>query len=158
MTGIAKNKPPYTITPAIIDLVAQTGEATGRLSVLTDHEKKLRLRRVNRIQTIYGSLAIEGNTLSENQITAILDGKRIIAPAREIREVANAHKAYDLFKKWYPDSESDLLDAHRILMDGLTDDAGLYRHGGGGVMAGDQLLHMAPPADRVSRLTLTSTL
>ncbi len=152
MSGKFRNNPPYTITPAIIDLVAQTGEAAGRLSVLTDQEKKLRLHRINRIQTIQGSLAIEGNTLSEKQITAILDGKKVIAPEREIREVANANKAYDQFKKWYPDSESDLLDAHRILMDGLADDAGIYRHGGVGVMAGNQLLHMAPPADRVPRL------
>ena len=152
MTGKTKNTPPYTITPLIIDLVAQTGEAVGRLTVLTDHKKKLRLNRINRIQTIQGSLAIEGNTLSEKQITAILDGKRVIAPEREIREVSNAHKAYDLFKKWSPVAETDLLEAHRILMDGLANDAGLYRHGGVGVMAGEQLLHMAPPADRVPRL------
>ncbi len=147
-----RNKPPFTITPAIIDLVALTGEAVGRLSVLTDQEKKLHLHRINRIQTIQGSLAIEGNTLSAKQITAILDGKRVIAPEREIREVTNANRAYALLKKWYPDSETDLLDAHRILMNDLAEDAGVYRHGGVGVMAGNQILHMAPPADRVPRL------
>ena len=76
-------QPPYTITPAIVNLVAQIGESIGRLSVYTETAKALRLRRINRVRTIQGSLAIEGNTLSEEQITAILDGKRVVAPPRE---------------------------------------------------------------------------
>ena len=112
----------------------------------------LRLRRINRIRTIQGSLAIEGNTLSEAQITAILDGKRVIAPPREIQEARNAIAAYDCFEKWRPDSKTDLLEAHRILMAGLIDEAGIYRRGGVGVMAGDQVIHLAPPADRVPTL------
>ena len=75
-----KYQPPYTITPEILNRVAAIGEAIGRLTVLTDQAKALRLRRINRIRTIHGSLAIEGNTLSEAQITAILEGKRVIAP------------------------------------------------------------------------------
>ena len=81
--------------------------------------KALRLRRINRIRTIRGSLAIEGNTLSEAQITAILDGKRVIAPPREIQEVHNAIAAYDRFEQWRPEVEAELLEAHRILMAGL---------------------------------------
>ena len=83
-------QPPYTITPAIVNLIAEVGKALGRLSILTDAAKSLRLRRINRIRTIRGSLAIEGNTLNEEQITAILEGKRVIAPPREIQEVRNA--------------------------------------------------------------------
>jgi Fic family protein len=112
----------------------------------------LRLRHINRIRTIRGSLAIEGNTLSEAQITAILEGKRVIAPPREVQEVKNALSAYDRFDTWKPKAEKDLLEAHRILMSGLIDEAGLYRHGGVGVMAGQQVIHMAPPADRVPHL------
>jgi Fic family protein len=112
----------------------------------------LRLRRINRIRTIHGSLAIEGNTLSEAQITAILEGKRVIAPPREVQEVKNALAAYDRFHTWKPEGEKDMLEAHRILMSGLIDEAGLYRHGGVGVMAGSQVIHMAPPADRVPHL------
>ena len=145
-------QPPYTITPAIVNLVAEISETIGRLTVLTDQARALRLRRINRIRTIHGSLAIEGNTLSEAQITAILEGKRVIAPPREVQEVKNALAAYDRFDSWKPEAEKDLLEAHRILMSGLIDEAGLYRHGGVGVMAGQQVIHMAPPADPVPHL------
>lgn len=86
-------QPPHTLTPAIVTLVAEIAEAVTRLSLSSgDH---LRLRRANRIRTIQGSLAIEGNTLSEAQITAILEGKPVIAPPREIQEVRNALAAYE---------------------------------------------------------------
>ena len=115
--------------------------------MLADTEKMLRLRRINRVRTIRGSLAIEGNALSEAQITAILDGKRVIAPPREIQEVRNAIAAYGLFEHWRPAVEAELLEAHRILMAGLLDEAGVYRRGGVGVMAGSQVIHMAPPGE-----------
>ncbi len=145
-------QPPYTITPEILNNVAAISEAVGRLTLLTDQARALRLRRINRIRTIHGSLAIEGNTLSKAQITAILDGKRVIAPPREVQEVKNALAAYDRFECWKPETEKDLLDAHRILMSGLIDQAGCYRHSGVGVMAGQQVIHMAPPVGRVPQL------
>lgn len=145
-------QPPYTITPEILSRVAEISEAVGRLTVLTDQARVLRLRRINRIRTIRGSLAIEGNTLSEAQITAILEGERVIAPPREVQEVKNALAAYDRFGRWRPETEEDLLEAHGILMAGLIDEVGMYRRGGVGVMAGSQVLHMAPPADRVPQL------
>ncbi|TVR59099.1 MAG: Fic family protein [Spirochaetaceae bacterium] len=144
-----KYQPPYTITSEILNLVAAISEAIGRLTVLTGRARGVRLRRINRVRTIHGSLAIEGNTLSAAQITAILEGKRVIAPPREVLEVKNALAAYDRFGTWIPESEENLLEAHRVLMSGLIDDAGMYRHGGVGVMAGRQVIHMAPPADRV---------
>ena len=145
-------QPPYTITPTIVNLVAEISEAVGRLTVLSDQARALRLRRINRIRTIHGSLAIEGNTLSEAQITAIMEGKRVVAPPREVQEVKNALAAYDRFDTWKPEAEKDLLEAHRVLMSGLIDEAGMYRHGGVGVMAGRQVIHMAPPADRIPHL------
>jgi Fic family protein len=132
--------------------VAKISEAVGRLSILTDTAKGLCLRRINRIRTIRGSLAIEGNTLSEEQITAILDGNRVIAPPREILEARNAIAAYDRFEQWHPEVETNLLEAHRMLMAGLIDEAGAYRQGGVGVMADGQVIHMAPPANRVPKL------
>ncbi|OYY73678.1 MAG: cell filamentation protein Fic [Gammaproteobacteria bacterium 28-57-27] len=149
---MTSKQPPFTITPLILNRVAQISEAVGRLGVLSEVSRDLRLRRINRVRTIHGSLAIEGNTLSEAQITAILEGKRVIAPPREVLEVKNALAAYDRFDTWIPEAEKDLLEAHRILMSGLIDEAGLYRHGGVGVMAGSQVIHMAPPADRVPHL------
>jgi len=152
MSAKSTYQPPYTITSEILNRVADIGEAIGRLTVLTDQTRALRLRRINRIRTIQGSLAIEGNTLSEAQITAILEGKRVIAPPREVQEVKNALAAYDRFDAWKPEVEKDLLEAHRILMSGLINEAGAYRRGGVGVMAGRQVIHMAPPADRAPQL------
>ncbi len=149
-------QPPYSITSNILNLVAEIGELLGRLSVLEklqeQQKSRLLLRRINRIRTIQGSLAIEGNTLSEDQITAILEGKPVIAPPREVQEARNAIKAYEQFSNWQATDKKDLLKAHQILMLGLIDDAGQYRNRGVGVMKGDQVIHMAPPADRVSKL------
>ena len=144
--------PPFNITAAIISLVAEISQRIGRLSVLEESSQIIRLRRTNRIRTIQGSLAIEGNTLSVEQITAILEGKRIIAPPREIQEVRNAVKAYEQLDKWQPCSQDDLLDAHRVLMTALLDNPGSFRTGGVGIMAGQTVVHLAPPADRVSSL------
>ena len=144
--------PPFKITASIISLIADISEIIGRYSIGQELAKNLRLRRANRIRTIQGSLAIEGNTLSEEQITAILEGKRIIAPPREIQEVRNAIKVYDQFSNWSPYSEKDLLDAHLILMTGLLDKPGSFRIGGVGVMVGKSLVHTAPPAGRVPYL------
>ena len=144
--------PPFTITPVILRLLADTAEALGRLSVQMELEQGLRLRRLNRIRSIQGSLAIEGNTLSQEQITAILDGKRVIAPPREIQEARNALAAYEALMAWQPHKRSDLMAAHRLLMGGLLDEVGRYRQGGVGVMSGQTVIHMAPPANRVDAL------
>jgi Fic family protein len=146
-TSSMSYQPPYTITSAIISLVAEIGEELGRL--LTLRGCNLRLRRINRIRTLHGSLAIEGNTLSEEQITAILDGKPVIAPPGEVQEVRNALAAYERLSDWHPHAEADLLQAHLTMMQGLIDTAGRYRTGGVGVMQGKQVIHMAPPAERV---------
>ncbi len=145
-------QPSCTLTPAIIKQVARIAEAVGRLSARLEFSEGLRLLRSNRIRTIHGSLAIEGNTLSEAQITAILDGKRVIAPPREIQEVRNAIAAYEALGQWQAKQGWDLLAAHRTLMQGLIDDAGKWRHSGVGVMAGERVIHMAPPANRVPTL------
>lgn len=144
--------PPLTITAAIISLVAEISQQVGRLAALEEVASSLRLRRINRVRTIQGSLAIEGNTLSLEQITAILDGKRVLAPPREILEVRNAIKAYNLFDAWIPSSGDDLLAAHGTLMAGLLDMPGQYRNSGVGVMAGERVVHLAPPAERVPTL------
>lgn len=148
-------QPPFSITPAIVTLIGEIGEALGGLAASEDQAKPLRLRRVNRIRTIRGSLAIEGNRLDEGQITAILDGKRVIAPPREIQEVRNALAAYECFDTWNPDAEKDLLEAHRILMSGLVKEAGQYRSGDVGVVEGSQVIHVAPPAHRVPSLMVS---
>ncbi|MBK2124991.1 Fic family protein [Fangia hongkongensis] len=145
-------QPPYTITSKIINLIAKISESVGRLSVITNNENALKLRRINRIKTIQGSLAIEGNTLDESHITDIINGKRVLAPQKEIQEVRNAIEVYDHFGQWQPDKEQHLLDAHHILMKGLIDEIGSYRSGGVGVLSGQDVIHVAPPANQVPRL------
>ena len=146
-----KEAPPYSITPEIVSRIEGIGEAIGRAEVSREAQD-LRLRRINRIRTIRGSLAIEGNTLSEEQVSTILDGKPVIAPPREIQEARNAINAYDRYPEWNPASESDLLDAHEILMAGLLDAPGRYRRGPVVVAGPGEVHHIGPPADRVPHL------
>ena len=146
-----KEAPPYSITPEIVSRVERIGEAIGRAEVSREAQE-LRLRRINRIRTIRGSLAIEGNTLGEEQISAVLDGRPVIAPPREIQEARNAFKAYDRYPEWNPASETDLLGAHEILMAGLLDAPGCYRRGPVVVAGPGEVHHVGPPADRVPHL------
>nr|HPG58625.1 Fic family protein [Candidatus Wallbacteria bacterium] len=110
------------------------------------------LRRGNRLRTIQASLAIENNSLSLEQVTGIISGKRIIGPPREIQEVKNAFAAYELIESLDPLSEKGLLKAHKILMTALVDDAGKYRSGGVGIVKGRKIIHVAPPAKRIASL------
>lgn len=144
--------PPLTITVKILNLIASISEQLGRVAERDNQAQALRLRRVNQIRTIQGSLAIEGNSLSVEQITAVLEGKPVIAPPREVQEVKNALAVYERFEQYNPQQEADLLQAHQLLMAGLMAETGHYRGGGVGVMSGNQVVHMAPPASQVPRL------
>ncbi len=144
--------PPYTITSEILNLVATISEIVGRLAVVSDKKTNLRLRRINRIRTIHATLAIEGNTLTESQITAILENKPVIGSPREIQEVKNALPTYEQFDTWKPHSEKDLLQAHGMLMLGLIDEIGTYRSRSVGVVGAGKVIHLAPPASRVPQL------
>ncbi|MCW1923055.1 Fic family protein [Luteolibacter arcticus] len=143
------HQPPFTITPRIVALVAEICERVGRWTGEGREAVSPRLRRENRIRTIQASLAIENNTLSIEQVTAILEGKRVLGTPREIQEVRNAIECYDRFGDWQATSAGDLLVAHGIMMKALVDEAGGFRRGGVGIYRGDKLVHMAPPADRV---------
>ncbi|WP_252180399.1 Fic family protein [Endozoicomonas sp. 4G] len=149
---MAKYQPPYTITPAILDSVANISELLGRYSASQYSSSTPRLRRNNRIRTIQASLAIEHNTLSVEQVTAILEGKRVLGQPKEILEVQNAFKAYDLMPTLDPANAEDLLQVHAVLMKGLTDQAGCWRNKGVGIYRDEQLVHMPPPPSQVARL------
>ena len=144
--------PPLTLNPALLNRVAAIAEALGRWSARQDAWPSPRLRRENRIQTIQASLAIEQNSLSLEQVSALFDGQRVIGPARDIQEVRNAIAAYDALPRWDPTNPQHLLEAHGLLMAGLIDAPGHFRSGGVGIYRGDQLVHMAPPAARVPGL------
>lgn len=144
--------PPFKITTRAINLIAEISAMVERFAIRMEQDDALLLRKINRIKTIQGSLAIEGNTLTESQITDIIDGKHVVAPLREIQEVRNAIKTYNLYPKLDPYSVKDLLLAHGVMMEALKDDAGHFRKGGVGVFAGTKAIHIAPPANRVPTL------
>ncbi len=144
--------PPYTITDKVVNLVSVITELATRIIVNNEMSNNPRLRRDNRIRTIHASLAIENNSLSLDQVTDIINGKRILGAADEICEVKNAFEAYNQLLEMNPYSISDMLLAHKVLMSELTKEAGTFRNGGVGVFAGDRLVHMATPAIHVPHL------
>ena len=145
-------QPPFSISSRAVSLVAEISALVERYVIRLEQSDALKLRRANRIKTIHSSLAIEGNALSLKQVTDILDGKRVVAPLREIQEVKNAIATYDLAPKLNPFSVKDLLKAHRTMMAALVEGAGSFRTGGVGVFAGEQIIHIAPPAGQVPQL------
>ena len=142
-------KPPFHMTDKMTSLIAEISEQVGRITVLQEGTISPHLRRENRIRTIHSSLAIEHNSLSLDQVTAILDGKRVLGNPNEIKEVQNAYESYELMLQLNPASVDDLLKAHKLMMNGLVPENGSFRSGGVGVFDGDRLIHMAPPAEFV---------
>ena len=141
--------PPFQMTDNIMNLLAETSEQIGRIKVLSHGNLNPHLRKENRIRTIHSSLAIEQNSLTLEQVTAILDGKRILGNPNEIREVKNAYATYEMMLELNPYSVDDLLEAHKQMMAGLISENGKFRTSGVGVFAGDPVIHMAPPAKLV---------
>ena len=148
----AHEPPPFTITPAILSRVAEIATEVGRLGPLAGSGNVPILRRGSRIRSIHASLAIENNTLDLSQVTAVIEGKRVLGPPREIQEVKNAFAAYEAMPSWNPTSAKDLLAAHRLMLHGLLDAPGRFRTRAVGVAKGNQVVHLAPPAARVPEL------
>ena len=145
--------PPYTLTDEMFDLVSQIMENLGKLNGVDDLEKLPRLRRINRIKSIHSSLAIENNTLSIEQVSDVINGKKVLGPQKDIIEVHNAFNAYEEVSKIDPYSIKDLLKVHGIMTNGLVKESGMFRSGQ--VVVYDQdgnVIHIAPPANIVSSL------
>ena len=128
--------PPFTMTEEITNLVIEIAELTGIMTVSEQLSKNPRLRRENRVKSIHSSLAIEQNSLTIDQVSDIIDGKRVLGPPQDIREAKNAYEAYELLTKLDPYSVEDLLKAHKIMMTGLVKEAGVFR----GISSGRQIL------------------
>lgn len=131
-------------------LIAEISEQVGLITILQKGTISPRLRRENRIRTIHSSLAIEHNSLSLEQVTAILNGRRVLGNPNEIKEILNAYEAYELMLRLDPASVEDLLHAHRLMMNGLIPENGRFRSAGMGVFNAEGLIHLAPPAKFVS--------
>ena len=137
------------MTDKITNLTADICELLGQIKILSNGKFSPYLRKENRIRTIHSSLAIEYNSLSLEQVTAIIDGKRILGNPVEIKEVKNAYTTYEMMLTLDPFSVDDLLKAHEAMMKELISENGRFRSGGVGVFNGKALVHMAPPANMV---------
>jgi Fic family protein len=145
-------KPPYTLTPTILHSISSISEKIGAIKAEYLQHPRAELRKANRIKTIQASLEIEGNTLSLEQVTDLLNDKRVLAPVKDILEVKNAIRVYAESDKLKPFSLSSFLSAHKMLMKGLIPKAGTFRTKGAGIVKGEALAHLAPPARMVAPL------
>lgn len=142
-------KPPYEITHSILQLITAISEKLGAVNANLVNRPSPQLRKENRIKTIHASLKIEGNTLTEAQITALLDHKKVIGPKKDVMEVVNAIDTYENLQKYNPFNENSFLKAHQNLLKGLLINAGTYRNQNVGIVKGSKIAHIAPPAANV---------
>ena len=145
-------KPPYKITSYILKLVATISEKIGEINAAHLNKPPAELRKKNRIKTIHSSLEMEGNTLTIEQITAIIENKKIIGPKKDILEVKNAITVYNHLEKLNPFSLESFCEAHGILMHGLIDSAGKMRSKSVGIVRGSEIAHIAPPSNMLKSL------
>lgn len=139
-------KPPYDITNDILKLISSISEKIGEVNAVHLSRPSPELRKRNRVKTIRASLEIEGNTLTEDQITAIIEKKRVIGPKKDIQEVLNAIKVYEELPAFNPNNRSAFLKAHKLLMEGRINTPGKWRTKAVGVVKGKKIAHPAPPA------------
>ena len=146
---IVSMRPPYDITAQILKLISSISIKIGEVNANYLNKQSPQLRKQNKIKTVHSSLSIEGNTLTEDQVSAILDNKRVIGPKKDIDEVINALKVYDSLGNLNPYSSNSFIDAHKILMRGLVNEVGVYRKQSVGIVQGEKLAHLAPPFENV---------
>ena len=142
-------KPPYEITTSIFNLITSISEKLGEVNANLLNRPSPQLRKQNKIKTIHSSLKIEGNTLTEVQITALLENKRVICPKKDVIEVINAIKIYENLEEYSPNDEKSFLKAHLRLMDGLMENIGEYRKQSVGIVKGSKVAHLAPAFENV---------
>ena len=145
-------KPPYQVTTRILEQISSISEKVGEINSAYLYRPPTELRRKNRIKTIQSSLGIEGNSLSLDQVRAISDNKKVIAPEKDILEARNAIKAYENIDSYNHTSLTSFCKAHGILMHGLVENAGKIRTGSVGIIKGSVVTHVAPPGDVVKSL------
>jgi len=149
---VSQMNPPYEITSLILKLITSISEKIGEVNANLLNKPSTKLRKQNRIKTIHSSLKIEGNTLTEEQITALLENKRVIGPKKDVIEVLNAIKIYENLEAYNPFSEKSFLKAHQNLMESLIEKAGKYRNQSVGIVKGSKVEHLAPPFENVPYL------
>ena len=146
------NKPPFNITSKMLSLSISITEKLGMISEYHSLRRMPVLRKNNKIKSIHSSLAIEANSLSLNQVKDVIEGSLVLGPKKEIQEVKNAYRVYNMMSEFDCYKEKDLLDAHKILMHLIDEEAGCYRNHGEGVFDGDRVIFVAPSEKLVSSL------
>lgn len=144
--------PPFQLTTLIVKLVSEISHLLGKYEGMHAPLPQPKLRRQNQLRTIQGSLAIEGNTLDLDQVTAIFEERRVIGPKKDILEVQNAIRLYHSWQTFKPNQPKDLLKAHSILMEGLIPNPGKFRSGAVGILKGAKVSHLAPQAKHLPTL------
>ena len=145
-------KPPYNINATILKLITSISEKIGEVNANLMSRPSPQLRKQNKIKTIHSSLKIEGNTLTREQVTALIENKRVIGPKKDVLEVINAIKVYDHLTEYDPFSSESLLSAHKLLMQDIIKNPGRYRDQSVGIFDNSQVVHIAPPAGNVPLL------
>lgn len=146
------HKPPFNLSNYMLEKAMSISEKISKLSIYDNLERMPILRRNNRIRSIHSSLAIEANSLSLDQTRDVINGKMALGPQREIQEVKNAYKAYEMIEDFDPFNQDDLIKAHKILTSFIDNESDSYRQHGEGVFDGDKLIFMAPPSNMVPSL------
>ena len=145
-------KPPYTITSTILTQVSEISELISDIKHIEAKKITPKLRKKNLVRSITGSLQIEGNSFTEEKVTALLDGKRVLGTVKEVEEAKGAIKAYENLGNYNHAKLADLLQSHKLMMDALLNNAGSFRSGNVGVYGKDGVSHVAPPPYRVAEL------
>jgi len=146
------NKPPFIITEKITNLAVHIAEQIGKIQGSGEYGRNLRLRKINRLRSIQSSTAIEGNTLSLEQITDVINGKRVVGNPREIKEVKNAYDAYEQMLSFNPFNIADFLEAHKLLTADLVKESGIFRAGNVGVFSAKKVVHLGARPEFVPKL------
>jgi Fic family protein len=145
-------KPPYTITEKAADYLAKIVETVTRLEFGTGFKHDIRLHRENRVRTIHSSLAIEGNSLSLDEVAAVIEGRVVAGRQTEVKEVKNAYEAYDRIMMFDPYAVGDFLEAHKLMTGGLVKEYGRFRNGDIGVFDGGVVVHIGARPQFVPQL------
>ncbi|MDR1088305.1 MAG: Fic family protein [Coriobacteriales bacterium] len=146
------SKPPYTITVKAADHLTKIAETVTRLEYGTGFKRDIKLHRKNRVRSIHSSLAIEGNSLSLDEVTDVVEGKLVAGKQAEVKEVKNAYEAYDKIMTFDPFAVKDFLRAHKLMTDGLVKESGKFRYGDVGVFDGDVVIHRGARSQFVPQL------
>ena len=145
-------QPPFTITMKAADYLVKIAETVTRLEYGTSFKRDIKLHRKNRVRSIHSSLAIEGNTLSLEEVTDVIEGKFVAGKQAEVKEVKNTYEAYDKIMTFDPYTVKDFLKAHKLMTDGLVKESGRFRSGDVGVFDSDVVVHVGARPQLVPQL------